>query len=234
MSGLLRSTVERIPSLYCAGARLRRGRNREVVSRRSDLLVESFPRSGTTFLVAGLEIVCPHLRVASHVHHVAHVRRAVDIGVPTVVAVRDPVAACVSLAIYQGVSVGASHLQRWIGLHEELFPLAQVGVIPFEELTSRPRAAFGAVLGILGETPVMPPGDLDERVNRRIDVLTLRRHGKIDPMRISRPTTGRTALKEVQTRRLLATEAKLTDQARELHARLVGRAVSMPDDGLNQ
>lgn len=129
-----RGLVERWPVVHCAVARRRRGRNRRIVDRRTDLLVESFPRAGNTFLVAALRVAAPALSVASHLHHANHLRRARDLGVPSLTVLRHPLDSCTSLAIYEDRQPDEALLRRWLAFHRAVADLPEVVVVRFEDV----------------------------------------------------------------------------------------------------
>jgi hypothetical protein len=91
----LRRSLEPFPRLYCA-ARARREPRSEVVEAHSSLVIEGYQGSGNTFMRLALQAANPGIRTASHLHSAAHVRRALQLNVPVVVIVRDPVAAIAS------------------------------------------------------------------------------------------------------------------------------------------
>ena len=62
----------------------------------TDLVVEGYQGSANTWLREVLFLAHPGIRIASHLHSAAHVRRAVRLGVPVVVVVRPPIDAIAS------------------------------------------------------------------------------------------------------------------------------------------
>jgi hypothetical protein len=217
----LRGAVARSPWLYCAIARRKPGRNRQVVSRGTDLLVESFPRSGTTYLVAALKVTAPSLQVASHVHHPAHVRLAQRYGIPSVVLVREPLAACASLAIYRDRFSAASVLQEWIDYYEPVARLGGVQVIEFQGLTRRTIEALELIGRLVDVQFDVSMPDLDERIVQEINRMTMYRHGEIDPLRVSRPTEEREERKVAVRQQLEWEGAAELAAARQLYQRIL-------------
>ncbi len=217
-----RRAIATSPWLYCRIARSKPGRNRHVVGRGSDLLVESFPRSGTTFLVAALAFVAPEVEVASHVHHPAHVRLALRYGVPSVVLIREPVDTCTSLAIFRGGGEPRELLEAWSDFYEALEPLAGLRFVTFADLTTDPGGTVARVLSCV-RRPIAVSGELvDAEVMAEVDRLALARSGAVDPLRVSHPTPEREQLKaEVRTRFELEPDG--VDRARRLYLRLSDR-----------
>lgn len=222
--GAARRVVALSPRVYCGIARAKRGRNRLIVDRSCDLLVESFPRSGTTFLVAALGSVAPEVAVASHLHHPAHVRLARRLEVPTVVLIRDPVDACTSLAIFRQGSDPAELLGGWIDFYSRVGQVPGVTFVDFRELVEDPTGTVAAVLAVAapGGGPV---AEVDpDSVIASVDRLSFARRGEVDPMRVSHPTPEREQVKAAVRARVLEEEA-LVEQARALWRRL------LPEDG---
>jgi hypothetical protein len=83
------------PAAYCAWSR--RFTERHVVDRATDLVVEGYPAASNSWVREAFQLTQPGIRVASHLHSAAHVRRAVRLGIPTVVLLRPPVESVASL-----------------------------------------------------------------------------------------------------------------------------------------
>jgi hypothetical protein len=70
------------------------------VSNDTDIVIEGFPRSGNTFAVAAFTIAQNRsVKFARHTHKVMQIVRAVELNVPTLVLIRPPADAVVSLTI---------------------------------------------------------------------------------------------------------------------------------------
>ena len=70
------------------------------VRRDTDLVIEGFPRCANTFAVLAFRYLqARDTHVASHVHSAAQVLRASAWGIPTIVLLRDPIDAVVSLVV---------------------------------------------------------------------------------------------------------------------------------------
>lgn len=97
----LKALLERSPQLYLTLLRIKRTGHwsqRWVVCSDTDITIEGFPRSGNSFARAAFMAAQPEkLRIATHVHSAAQVRHSVKFGVPTMVLLRAPADACLSL-----------------------------------------------------------------------------------------------------------------------------------------
>jgi hypothetical protein len=108
------------------------------ITEQTQLVIEGFPRSGNTFTVFAIQDAADYrLRIASHVHHPAQVKQALDRGVPTILVVREPVAALSSYLAYGQHGRPATVLKEYSSYHRELIPYVdQLLVCDFDEIVS--------------------------------------------------------------------------------------------------
>ena len=143
-------------------------------------------------MVAALHVAAPDLVVASHLHHPAHLQRARQLGVPSLTVLRDPVDSCTSLAIYTGQVPSDALMERWLSFHRALAELTDVAVIRFEDVVADVGAVVTwAVSHARRSVAVSDITDIDQRAAEEVDALTLRRFGRIEPLRVSRPDAER-------------------------------------------
>jgi hypothetical protein len=156
-------TLQRWPWLYTEVQKTRHRRKgfvRRIVTRNHAIMIEGFPRSGTSFAVQAMQSANPALvgRIATHLHTSAHLIRATQLAVPGMVLVREPAAAITSM-IALGIQTGrldldtanntekaaviAQATRRYAALHQTLLGLRdQLMIVRFEDAT----ADFGAVI----------------------------------------------------------------------------------------
>lgn len=199
------------------------------VSERTQLVIEGFPRSGNTFAAKAFALSQRHpVVVASHVHLPAQVKLAVRRGVPTMVLVRDPADAAISMAIADPHH-RVEHLVRyWAHYHSQIRPLrGEVLLVAFEEAT----IDFGAVIDRLNarfETRFdrfeHTPANVDA-VFAAIDDKQRTVHGEARYREaVARPEASRAAARAALSARLaLPANQILVDRARALHDDLMGR-----------
>ena len=73
------------------------------VTRKTDLLIEGFPRSGNTFARNAFLLACNNQYVlSSHLHFIANVKRAIQLNKPILILIRNPIDAVASYLIYEG------------------------------------------------------------------------------------------------------------------------------------
>jgi hypothetical protein len=223
-----RAALERFPGLYVRIAR-RRTPAREGVDASTELLVEGFPRSGNSFLVSWIAKANPGVRIASHMHSIAHVHAALRRRVPVVVVIRQPEAALASLALFDGQRPIEQHIERYRRFHVGVLAVSdEVLVSPFAVTTGEPERVVEALRPTMARDLVAtPPGGVDE-VMAEVDRRTVRFNGVFDANRVARPTDARAAANE-RVRDLLRTRhAEALAVLDSLHERLASgpRAIS--------
>lgn len=145
----LRTSISHIPSIYLPLANLRR-RDEEgatIVTPATDLVVEAFPRSGNTFAVTALQSSQPQrLDIAHHFHAPAQLIKAVRLRKPTLLIVRQPMAAVASFILrHPCVSMGLG-LKSWLRFHRALLPYTDgMAVATFDQVTTDLGAVIDAV-----------------------------------------------------------------------------------------
>jgi hypothetical protein len=161
-------------------------------------MVEGFPRSGNTYVVAWLALAQPSLRVASHVHHLAHVRRAQKLGVPALIVMRRPRDAVLSNLVFHPSADARRLVTEWIDFYDEAV-LARPGTVmaTFDDVTGDLPGVlerFARRTGLDLRTDDAPP--TDEAVFELVQELGDRRFGEVPDTRVSRPTTARSVEQE--------------------------------------
>lgn len=108
------------------------------IDRHTDLVVEGFPRSGNTYAALGVTAAqeAP-IRIVSHAHVPAQVKRAVRLGVPTLVVVRQPEDAVCSMAVADSHHRAKDLLRYWNQYHAQIERVREgVVIAPFERVVS--------------------------------------------------------------------------------------------------
>jgi hypothetical protein len=128
--------LARYPSTAMPLARLR-GEG-ELVGDDTDLLIESYPRSASSFALAAFNIAQrPTVyRIAHQTHAAGHVIEAVGRGVPSLVLIREPEDVLVSNMIRHPKRTVADLLRGYLGFHEPLLSHRDGFVVgTFDEVT---------------------------------------------------------------------------------------------------
>jgi hypothetical protein len=110
------------------------------LTRRTQVCIDGFQRSGNTLATYALWRSNPECRVAHHLHATGDVGRAVERGIPTVVLIREPSMAIASLITYQGMDMHVRlGLESYIAFYRHLVPLqGGFAVCPFDQLIADP------------------------------------------------------------------------------------------------
>ena len=113
------------------------------VDRRTQIVIEGFPRSGNTFAVVAFEQAQREsVRVAHHLHMPAQVIRAAKWGIPTLLLARKPTDATLSWVVREpGVPIRQA-LKHYVSFYEKAAEYRDALVVGFEEVTRD----YGAVL----------------------------------------------------------------------------------------
>lgn len=134
------------PSVYFPLMKLR-GRRDFLISSRTDIVIEGFPRCGNSFFEAFVVGLNPGARVAHHTHSVAQVTRACESRLPTVILFREPMDASVSLVQHDpAVFTFNSALREYIMFYTAIMKLNFPFVLSsFESTTTRPADVLAAL-----------------------------------------------------------------------------------------
>lgn len=194
----------------------------------TELVIEGFPRSGNTYASKAFALSQRRcVVVASHVHLPAQVKLAVRRAVPTMVLVRDPVDAAISMAIADPHHRVERLVHYWTHYHRQVQPLVgKVLLVTFTEATTD----FGAVVDRLNArfgTDFDRFEHSDENVARVFAAIDDKQrvvHGEARYREaVARPDASRDDARAALAARIARPEAvELVARARALHAELVG------------
>jgi hypothetical protein len=207
---------------------LRRKYRELAVSKATQLVIEGFPRSGNTFaVVAFRQAQQESISIASHLHAPAQVIRAVRLEIPTLVLIRNPVDAVLSLVIRHPHISTTWALKSYISFYETIASYRHAYVIgPFDEVIED----YGAVIGRVNArfstrfTPFDHTEDNVGEIFARIESLNRAKGGGLVEEQIARPSPTREELKcrakgELEARR----GGGLIARAEAIYSDLTGR-----------
>ena len=66
----------------------------------TDLVIEGYPRSGNSYLFVAIKKTNPELKISSHTHSIANVKRAITYKKKVVILIRSPLEAVSSILIF--------------------------------------------------------------------------------------------------------------------------------------
>jgi hypothetical protein len=175
----------------------------------TELVIEGFPRCGNTFAVFALRSAQPRpVDVTSHVHVPAQVEVAVRRGVPTLVAVREPVGTTTSLVIAAPHLPLDRALREYVHHHQKLLPLRDGFLVAdFPQITHDMGAVTLAVNDRFGTSfvPFEHTPEHEAEVFAAIDAHHHEVHGGTEHV-VARPSQQRRA-DQARVRELLASPA---------------------------
>ena len=121
----LRTIAGRFPTIYLPVVRwrYRPGQFQMPLREDTELVIDGFLRSGSTFVFTAFEHAQPRkVRVAHHVHAPAQIMAAVQRGIPVVLLIREPREAVLSLVVRLPHLSLAQGLRGYARFYEPLLP----------------------------------------------------------------------------------------------------------------
>jgi hypothetical protein len=206
-SGLLRSRYElrslsaRHPKIFFPLVKLR-GRNTQlIVTPQTDVVIEGFPRSGNTFAVAAFQFAQSQpQRIARHLHAPAQVIQAARWDLPTIVLVREPEEAILSLVLRYPFVQLRQALYDYIRFYTAILPYRDSFVVGmFDTVTND----FGRVIQELNGrfsthfSPFEHTATNVEKVFQLVEEMDKQDTGKdqVSENMVARPSKAREAMK---------------------------------------
>jgi hypothetical protein len=184
-----------------------------LVDRRTQIVIEGFPRSGNTFaVVAFQQAQRESVRVARHLHMPEQVIRAAKWGIPTLLLARKPTDAALSWVTREpGVPIRQS-LKHYVSFYEKAAEYRDALVVGFFEEVTRD---YGAVLERVnvkfgtGFSSFVHSEDNVKCVFDRIEEVHCAMHGgRLDEKVIAQPSAIKARLKDALRRDLEAPEVR--------------------------
>jgi hypothetical protein len=221
-----RRHVGRHPFLFYNFYRLRPGYRDLLVDRRTQIVIEGFPRSGNTFAVVAFEQAQQEsVRIAHHLHMPAQVVLAAQWSIPTLLLVRKPTEAALSWVVREPQVPIRQALKHYISYYEKASKYRDALVVGFFEEVIRD---YGAVLERVnakfgtGFTTFVHSEDNVRCVFDRIEELhRAKRGGMLDEKVIAHPSAVKAGLKDALKKELEAPEVrKLIARAEALYQSL--------------
>lgn len=192
--------VGKHPSLFFGLYSARRKYRGLLVGPETGLVIEGFPRSGNTFAVfAFRQAQRQEVSVAHHLHAPAQVLRATRLGTPTLVLLREPLDAVLSLMLRDDRFTAEKALRYYASFYETVAGYRDGFVLGlFEEVTTD----YGSVIERINDrfgTRFVPFDHTEENVERVFASIEeshrARRHDRVVEEQIARPSAARAGLK---------------------------------------
>ena len=106
----------------------------------TNLCIEGFQRSGNSFLVSVIGSWNKDIKIASHLHSAAQVKKAIALNIPTILLIRHPLDSIASLiTMNEDLSIGLA-LKCYTRFYKSIIPIRdQVVIAPFQTTTTVPH-----------------------------------------------------------------------------------------------
>jgi len=220
----LRAALGQHPWLYFALQRFRSSRRHLLVTKDTEIVIEGYPRSANTFAVAAFLVAQGRpVKIARHLHVPAQVIQAVRWGIPTVVLIRSPQEAVLSLLVREPHLSAERALQDYITFYRKIAPYREGFIIaPFDEVTNN----FGQVILRVNErfgTAFVPFEHTNENIQQvfalveEMDKADQKRDA-VTETTVARPSVVREELKRIRRQELNQPKAKeLLEEARQVY-----------------
>ena len=200
----------------------------ELVREDSAICIEGYPRSANTFSVAALLVSQPGFEghIARHTHLCGQVLRAVRFGVPTLVVIREPIAAACSLRIFAPWMTAKQCLRDYHRFYSGIAPAASdLALLRFEDITGDYNHAIDALNRKfdMGLAPYGADKDTEDRCFEMVEDMDRKFRGDADVSEasVARPSAERERAKQEVASEMDAPElASLRASCTELYEKL--------------
>ena len=170
------------------------------VDRDTDVVIDGFPRSANTFAATAFELVQPsRVRVARHLHVPSQIVAAAKQRIPTMVLIRDPEDAVLSLVVRAPSLTVEEGLNDYVRFYRRILPYRDRFVVAgFAEVSTD----FGRSIRRLNErfgTSFREFDHTDEAVAHCFKIIEAHardRSGDVIEARVARPSERRERLKD--------------------------------------
>lgn len=177
------------------GARHRR------ITRKTDLLIEAYPRSGNTYAEAAFRFANgDEIRLAHHLHSIRSVQLAAKYGTPALLLIRHPRAVLGSYLQFNSRYTAEDICKGYVEYHEKLLPyFAHLVVSDFPATTGDFGSVIKQVNARFGTTftPYVRTAENEEAVRRMIENAGAEHPTQNYENAVSRPSSARRTADEV-------------------------------------
>jgi hypothetical protein len=144
------------------------------VDRNTDVVIEGFPRSANSYARVAFLLANPDLAVCSHTHSYRTVTRAVKLGIPAVVLIRDPMQVIASTLQYEPDVPPMRTIKqyRWFYKHVARVSPDRIVLADFDDLIRDVGSVIDTCNAVLGSafTPYERTEENESRVREVLSV----------------------------------------------------------------
>lgn len=166
---------------------------REVATKKHDLIIESFPRSGNSFLFHLIEASSStKLRIGHHLHSAQHVHFGIKYNIPSVVIIRKPEDAIISYAIFQPLYTFNQIFKYYLLFYNCLRSVKnQIIIVKFDNLIDFEIKNISRIIDL----KIDDKNSIKKEVFQRLDNINKQVNKLVNFKTVSKPNTKRTKLK---------------------------------------
>ena len=187
-----------------------------IIDKDTQICIEGFPRSANSFLTLFFSHWNPEVKTAHHLHLPFQVKIAAENNIPTVVIIRKPLDAIVSLIIRENFLYTWVAIKTYILFYEMIEEhLDRLVLTSFEDAISRPDSVIEKINNKFNKS--FNSGFLDKQINKHLfnvidDVNSIT--GKTETA-VSRPSKVKEILKKDMAEKVI--KHRLYDRALKLY-----------------
>lgn len=164
---LIKSILEKFPSLYLCIQRLRYNGKRyetKIAKKYFDLIIDGFPRSANSYSTRLFQHLEPRFLIGNHLHSHAHIKYGLINNIPTIVLIRNPFDAIISLVALKIINVYNGNKKEFLQENSLKFtvksyinfyrPLVKIKnklvLLKFDDITKNPSKAIKKINKVYG------------------------------------------------------------------------------------
>jgi hypothetical protein len=226
--------LARTPYVWDLAMLCRKSKRITLAGKDTAIVIDGFLRSGNTFSVAAFTVANGELPMGRHLHGAPHILRAVRLGLPTVVLIRDPADAVPSYLIRRPSLTPADALLEYLDFYRTAWP-ARAGFVvavfddvvkDFGAVTRRVNDRFGTSF-----VPYEPTPDNEQAAFELVEEMNrLECRGEVVETHVGRPSADRADRKrEIQQLMSQPRAARLLAEAQALFHQYAETAGSIED-----
>jgi len=190
---------------YLLLSTLRSKYKRIIAHKKTDLIIEGYPRSANTFSKVVVELSNPRVSIAHHMHSRAQIVRGIKYQIPTIVLLRNPKDAISSLIIKTALS--NNNLDRMISEYAYYYSvfyreiesfIGSIFLVNFESVTKSPNQ-FIESIGQRYNLDLESFKSDDDAISTVFDVIKMRNISRVghDSKKLAIPSVEKESYKSI-------------------------------------
>ncbi len=116
----IKSVIGKNPVIYYTFFAKKYPFDQMAVSKKTELCIEGFPRSGNSYAVVAFKLANPEIKVGHHLHVPAQIKKACLLNIPCLVIIRNPLDAVSSFLVFQSSINADIYLSTYIDFYNSV------------------------------------------------------------------------------------------------------------------